>query len=546
MPYFITESNPGCDGWAVEKNDGTLLGCHTTKQAAIDQMVAASIADGIPPAGERAAGDPPALIVDIDGTLVTNDGQPRPAVIDFVDKFDWSVFIVTARPESERDSTVAELESIGVDYAELYMKPNRDDDSVTFKRGVARTLQRSFDVLAAIDNDEAMRRMYSRLGIESIDPNDITSSDVEEPSPDDVNDDDQMRAVQPPGYVRDAAQKGLDYYREGRGGDGLAESTIREARSMAAGTMSDDKVIRANAWAARHEVDLEAPQNTDPQHSDFPGAGAVAHYLWGIDPTDPGPARRWLEAETQRIREEGRSMSTSVEVRAFDAAEFELRAAETGDGMTFSGFAAKYDVPSLPLPFTERIAPGAFTRSLKSRNDIRMYVNHDESMVLASKRSGTLRLQDRAEGLYVEADLPPTSYGNDLSIMIQRGDVRTMSFGFSTVKDTWTDDGAQRTLNEVRLHEVSVVTGTAAYPQTTAAVRNLRQIAARTSTDSEMLAEAIAALEAGDELTSDQAALLRTVVDRAAGGTPEPVEEPSVPVSLYQKQLDLAGKLLSV
>lgn len=545
MPYYITESNPDCAGWGVEKDDGTLLGCHTTKQAAIDQMVAVSVAEGIAPAGERAIGDPPAVIVDIDGTLITNDGRPRPAVINFIDEYDWAVFVVTARAESERDTTVAELDAFDLDYEQLFMKPNRDDDSVAYKRSVARELLRSWNVVAAVDNDEAMRRMYARLGIEAIDPNDVTSTDIE--MPDDVDEDDPVsRAVQPPAYIRDAAQKGLDYYREGRGGDGLAEGTIREARRMAAGTMSDDKVIRANAWAARHEVDLEASQNRDPQDPDFPGAGAVAHYLWGIDPTDPGPARRWLTREAERIREEGRSMKTTVEMRAFDADAFELRAAESGDGMTFSGFAAKYDVPSLPLPFTERIAPGAFTRSLKSRNDVRMYVNHDESMVLASRRAGTLRLQDRAEGLYVEADLPPTTYGNDLSIMIKRGDVRTMSFGFSTVKDTWNDTGSERTLNEVRLHEVSVVTGTAAYPQTTAAVRNLRQIAARTSTDSEMLAEAIAALEAGDELTNDQAALLRTVVDRAAGIPAEPVQDPGLPLSVAQKQLDLAGKLIGV
>ena len=54
MPYFISDSNPSCEGWAVEKEDGEAIGCHTTKQGAIDQMVAVSIAEGMEPGGERA------------------------------------------------------------------------------------------------------------------------------------------------------------------------------------------------------------------------------------------------------------------------------------------------------------------------------------------------------------------------------------------------------------------------------------------------------------------------------------------------------------
>jgi hypothetical protein len=53
MPYFITDSSPDCSGWATVKEDGEVIGCHTTKQDAIDQMVAVSIAEEIEPGGER-------------------------------------------------------------------------------------------------------------------------------------------------------------------------------------------------------------------------------------------------------------------------------------------------------------------------------------------------------------------------------------------------------------------------------------------------------------------------------------------------------------
>jgi len=47
MPYGITDKQTDCNGWAMvkENDDGTFetMGCHTTKQDAIDHMVAASV-----------------------------------------------------------------------------------------------------------------------------------------------------------------------------------------------------------------------------------------------------------------------------------------------------------------------------------------------------------------------------------------------------------------------------------------------------------------------------------------------------------------------
>ena len=67
MPYFISDKNAECAGWAVEKDDGEVIGCHQTKQDAIDQMVAVSIAEETEPGGERALPDNyrPALSEDV-------------------------------------------------------------------------------------------------------------------------------------------------------------------------------------------------------------------------------------------------------------------------------------------------------------------------------------------------------------------------------------------------------------------------------------------------------------------------------------------------
>ena len=59
MPYYISDQQSDCAGWAAliaetPDADPRIIGCHQTKQDAIDQMVAASIADGIEPAGDWA------------------------------------------------------------------------------------------------------------------------------------------------------------------------------------------------------------------------------------------------------------------------------------------------------------------------------------------------------------------------------------------------------------------------------------------------------------------------------------------------------------
>jgi len=550
MPYFISDKNPDCSGWAVEKEDGEVMGCHQSKQDAIDQMVAVSLAEDMAPGGERA----------VDLNL--------------------------------------------------------------------------------------------------------------------------------PSYIQDAAAKGLEYNVQGLGGDGLVERTIREARQMADGQITEDKVIRANAWGQRHLVDLDASQNSEADDEGFPGAGAVAFYLWGIDPLDPEPAMTWFARKAQAIKDDqtgsqrtanaqdvvivdidgtllaggegiqknidyvnalyekffiyivtGRGedeedktvaeladagvkyddiefnedlsiptpeykgnkaadilseqtvvlaidndpaarrayfdlgiktldpkriksgdmpvlreapafhrqreqdfgnvsyMTEQVETRRVTVSDFELRANESGDGMSFTGYAAVFNSPSEPLPFIETIAPGAFARSLKARNNIRMYMNHDSSMLLATTRAKTLRLQEDSKGLLASADLPETSVGKDLSILMKRGDVTSMSFGFTVPSggDRWSEDGMNRELRQIKLFEVSVVTGFPAYSATSAQVRSFDALATRTGVDADRLADAILVLESGKTLSSDQGALLRETVAKLE---PTPTEPPAT-LGLMAKHLEL-------
>ena len=106
-----------------------------------------------------------------------------------------------------------------------------------------------------------------------------------------------------PDYIQANARKGLIYYEEGKAGSGLTSKTVREARQLANGSVSEDKVIRMNAWFSRHLTDLDAPQNSDRSNEDFPSAGAVAWYLWGGNPTNPEQVMNWASRQAERIKE---------------------------------------------------------------------------------------------------------------------------------------------------------------------------------------------------------------------------------------------------
>jgi hypothetical protein len=322
----------------------------------------------------------------------------------------------------------------------------------------------------------------------------------------------------------------LKYYEEGLAGDGLVDRTVREARAMVNGTVTADKWVRIAAWIARHMVDFDAPA-ADPDHEDYPSPGVVAHLLWGSGPSRRSAMRamEYARGVVDRIEQEneGRAKGEAVskmETRV-NATTYEVRETETG--MQFTGYAAVFNSDSEPLPFTERIAPGAFIRSLKSRNDIKLLWNHDTGSVLGSTRAGTLSLIEDDRGLRVTADLPNTTTGRDAAELLKRGDVDAMSFGFTVPKggDSWSDDGRERTLNEIRLHEVSIV-AFPAYSATagTATVRGLDKVAERANVDVDALADALLKLESGENITTDDRDLLATVIDELAP-TEEKVEE---------------------
>ena len=176
----------------------------------------------------------------------------------------------------------------------------------------------------------------------------------------------EIRAVDlsVPQFIRDNAARGLKYLQEGFGGDGLTDATKREAREMAAGRVSENKVRKMAPWFARHKVDGQAPKNNDPSNSQYPGAGLVAWLLWGGDSNFSDKAQNWAQRKIDALDAEANSRSKmkKIERRTFTVRDVEARQADDGT-MRLSGYAAVFNDSSVPLPFKESIAPGAFRKT---------------------------------------------------------------------------------------------------------------------------------------------------------------------------------------
>jgi len=318
----------------------------------------------------------------------------------------------------------------------------------------------------------------------------------------------EVRAVDlsVPSFIRENAKRGLKYLDEGFGGDGLTDGTKREARELAAGRVTENKVRKMAPWFARHKVDGQAPKNKDSSNSQYPGAGLVAWLLWGGDSDFSDRAENWAQRKIDALDAEtnSRSKMKKIERRTFTVRDVEARQADDGT-MRLSGYAAVFNDSSVPLPFKESIAPGAFRKTLSETPDVRLLVNH-EGLPLARTKNGTLTLSEDDRGLYFSAELADTQEARDIHTLIARGDVDQMSFAFRVIRQKWSEDRSRRVLTEVSLSDgdVSVVTYPA-YPTTSVEAR-------------EELRKAIGAVKEGREITGESLVVLKTIFDDLSEG----------------------------
>lgn len=469
------------------------------------------------------------VIADLDGTLILDNDQPNQPLIDALNAKvmdgETQVIIVSARKIDRLQETRAWLQEHGVaGVEEVHLNDFEGSAFATglafkeYKYGLLKE-QYGSELEYAIDNDPAVRAMAEGLGIDAYSPEQFVAEE-------------ERAIVAVPNWISAAATAGLEAYEGGLGGDGLQPATIREARQLAAGSVDSEKVIRMAAWIRRHRGDWEGvPQNSDPEHPDFPAPGAVAALLWGVNPVATDGADRvlaWADKIVEEVQqEETNSMAREHETRALPLGDFTV--SDTADGQkTFTGYAAVFGAESQGLPFIERIAKGAFSRAIKQaeqgRRVIKFLHGHDESRMLATTASGRLNLSEDEVGLKVEARLDPADpdAAAVISKLTHEAQAMGMSFGFTVPKNgqQWHEDGS-RTLTEIGLLEVSTLSGhTPAYPATLG-LTAVRKIApARLGVDGDALVNVLEAVKSGSTLDAEQTAVLDAVRAKL-GAAPE-------------------------
>jgi len=146
------------------------------------------------------------------------------------------------------------------------------------------------------------------------------------------------------------------------------------------------------------------------------------------------------------------------EIRAMQS---EARAAGEGEDKRVAGLGVVYNRWAELWPgYKERILRGA----VELAPGVKSYFNHDPDMVLATQESDPpLVLNDTEKGLEYDAPIPPTSYGRDLIVNLERRNVKGSSFSFRVPHGgdkVWEDkDGIMhREISQLTLYEIGPVT----------------------------------------------------------------------------------------
>ena len=239
----------------------------------------------------------------------------------------------------------------------------------------------------------------------------------------------------------------------------------------------------------------------------------------------------------------------------------ELRAADSGDGYTLTGYASVFDT-AYPVrdslgEYAETVRHGAFTRSLQQRDDVRLLLNH-EGVPLARTKSGNPDPDPRRGWAALRSGARCWLTAGRVD---QIGDgprrPRPNEFAFQATRQEWNDDYSQRTIVEAKLFDVSVVTYPAS-PTTSASLRAAadgdanpraaavceraaREFRAGKEIDGDvrdLLLQALGAIDAGTEIVEDAA----DVIEAALGLSP--LSDPTTwakPNRHHQRFLDAAG-----
>jgi uncharacterized protein len=131
------------------------------------------------------------------------------------------------------------------------------------------------------------------------------------------------------------------------------------------------------------------------------------------------------------------------------AVEFEIKG--LSDAGTFEGWASIYGNVD---EGGEIVLPGAFTKSLSERREVPILYQHNQKQPI-----GLGKLEDTPAGLKMYGELVlEVPEAKSAYALMKKGVLKGLSIGYRTVRESFDSMRKANRLEEVELHEVSVVT----------------------------------------------------------------------------------------
>ena len=276
MPYGISDKQGDCSAWAAVKqeSDGSLttLACYDTKQEAIDRMVAQSLAEGMEPAGELVSRElPPTYEVEqpeAEEEDESEEGDKLKQMLEgFAEMHEKGLaprqFFMYELFEQMADEFGVWNQGIGADGAHYVAESPFAEQGMMCSNCVFYEGGQRCEIVEGQIAPEGICKLW--VISEKLLASAEEAASMEERAVD----------LKAPAFMRASARRGLALHEEGLSGEGLVPQTVEDARSMAAGNISEGKWRKIGPWIARHIVDLDAVQGDEVT------PGLVAMLLWG-------------------------------------------------------------------------------------------------------------------------------------------------------------------------------------------------------------------------------------------------------------------------
>jgi hypothetical protein len=274
MPFGISANQSDCSTWAavVREPNGsyTTIGCHTVKQDAIDQMVAASLNEGTEPLGEVGALRQMPEVESEDDTDEMLEG-----LSDMAEKgLNGRQFSMYEFYEKLAEEFGMFNQGDGADGAHYVAESPFADSGLICGNCVLYEGGQACEIVEGRISPNGICKLWvineELLGIKSDDSEPMIE-------PEETPQESERRAIDlsAPAFMRASAKRGLALHEQGLSGDGLVPQTVEDAGKMASGEVTEEKWRKIGPWIARHIDDLDAVQGDEIT------AGLVAMLLWG-------------------------------------------------------------------------------------------------------------------------------------------------------------------------------------------------------------------------------------------------------------------------